>query len=117
MATMGNQGMESAMNAAKEKVAACSGPGEFRDLFVRSVQEKDNAAIAVMLMVLDKFLQSSPMTDEEEAEGRRLKKTADMLKAIKAPKVVVDQKVEDGLMTFLGALNRMETFWYVMEKN
>lgn len=117
MATMGNQGMESAMSAAKEKVAACNGPGEFRDMFVAAIQEMDMATISVALVVLDTLLQSSPMTDEEETEGRRLKKLADMLKAIKAPKLVVDKKVEDGLMTFLGALNRMETFWYVMENN
>ncbi len=117
MATMGNNGLQDALETAKQKIRSCESPGEFRNLFIQAVQDKDKALVSCALVVLDKLLQSSPMTEEEEAEAARLNKMVSTLKTIKAPQLIIDQKLEDGLMVFVGAINRMETFWYVQENN
>lgn len=117
MATMGNKQAKDALEVAKTKIQACNSPGEFRELYIRGIQDKDKALVSAALVVLDKILEYSPMTEEEEEARKQLNKMVTILKTIKAPEALIDKKIEDGLMTFVGAINRMESFSYIRDGN
>lgn len=117
MATMGNKNAQEAAKIATSKVEAVNNPVQFRDLFLEALDNKDADLMSELLKVMPKILAMSPLTPDEEQTNNHYKKKVETLKKIQAPKIVIENNVEQGLRTFVGPLDRLVQTWKVLDGN